>query len=130
MRWMELRSLILIAVLVLSSASARGDNVYSYCWARGDDASNLTHEFVTDVVEMPNSRRTLFKEAASRAIDGFRFAKFNVECETSADNLEIQQRHQREWERKLFAFEQSPESVAPPERIALNLESVRSTSST
>jgi hypothetical protein len=96
---------LIIIVLGLGSAHARADNlVYSYCWARAADESNVTHEFVTDVVQILNSQQDRFKASVAREIDGSRFSQLDLECKSSADELEVQQRHQKEWERQRFTF--------------------------
>jgi hypothetical protein len=113
---------LVIVVLGLVAAPARADNsVYGYCWVRGVDTSDVTHEFVTDVVQILPSQRMLFEETVAQAIDAARFQHFDIKCDVSADSLEIQQRHQREYERLQFTFEQSREGFVAPENIALNL---------
>src|ERR1700687_2537583 len=97
--------LLIIIAVGFGAAQARADNlVYSYCWARANDSANVTHEFVTDVVQILNSQQDQFKASVSREIDGSRFAQVDVECKSSADDLELQQRHQKERERQQFTF--------------------------
>jgi hypothetical protein len=118
---------LIIIVLGLAAAHARADSmVYSYCWARAADESNVTHEFVTDVVQILNSQQDQLKASVTREIDGSRFSQLDVECKSSADDLELQQRHQKEWERQRFTFEQSRDSVVAPESVSVDLGSLRS----
>src|SRR4030081_2423107 len=95
--------LLIVIAMRCAAVQARADNlVYSYCWARGSDSSNVTHEFVTDIVQILNSQQDQFKAGVSREIDGSRFAQLDVECKSTPDDLELQQRHQKEKERQQF----------------------------
>jgi hypothetical protein len=77
--------LLIIIAVGFGAAQARADNlVYSYCWARANDSSNVTHEFVTDVVQILNSRQDQFKASVSREIDGSRFAQLDARANPSA----------------------------------------------
>ena len=113
---------LVIIVLGLVAAPARADtSIYAYCWARGVDTFDVTREFTTDVVQILTSQRMLFEKTAARAINATRFEHFDIECDVSADSLEIQQQRQREWERKQFTFDQSREGFVAPENIAVTL---------